>query len=307
MKMVAYSFSLLALSACGTIENSSNINAADSSSQKLLVFSRDLRTVDGDLVEIVLKKEKSQKYEANLIRTRTTSAGSRRETELLGKDLTCVIDNDSGPFAKVNPLDNLLSVACASDKRSLDGTLRELKIETDTEKAGFKASIRSTYFDRCLGKEVSETRDLSGRLMLEGTTQLVQSPNNPTASAKTVFIRDQRAQGGPLAELTIIKTNDEGFDAFLSLESMGSGGKRRELNSLGEGMECNFLKDSSGILVTLKCYIDNRNLDGALQEVNIQLQSDGSYNASHRVALTSIQTGQSVDHTEEIAKGLRYK
>ena len=256
----------------------------------------------------MLLKNAEGKYDATLFETYAGRGGQGHKKEVLAQGLSCTFEEEEpGILARVDavPVDYLRGATCTVDKRPVDGELKELTIRTGDAEL-FSAALRSAFYDRRSGGEVSETVKIGSGLKVAGRS-LITYEGRVEADyvGKTIFVRDQLAVGGPRVEIALLKLKDGSYDARYTLSAEGRKGSNREENLLGAGLACNFAKDAAGTLQKVICYVDERPVDGVLNEIAIERQSNGLFNAKQRIALTSIISGESVDKTEDLVKNLQ--
>ena len=154
---VASSFTILCislLSSCGSNVNlASSLDTAVESRPDKVLFSVDLRPVDGALTEIILEKNADGKYDASkhvVIVSRSTGiSGEKRET--LATGLACKFSS--------------ASISCVVDRRPVDGALQELEIVKRSD-AKFDASLRTVYVSRRDAATIDETKIIAEGLKL---------------------------------------------------------------------------------------------------------------------------------------------
>lgn len=166
MKSIALVLTLANLAACGTRPTSSPLSSAFQSR----VFSHDGRPADGVLTEITIANQLgTKKFDISLLTAivdRTTGK-SLESTEVLGNSLDCIF-NDA-------------KITCQKDGRLADGILTEIKLIKESHE--WTASIRTAFFDRQLGKEVDETKQIDSRLI----EQKQNDSNNNVNLTKSVL------------------------------------------------------------------------------------------------------------------------
>ncbi len=309
MKNSILTFTVIILSACsrfGVTESKSLVASPDPKFSKL-VFSRDLRPIDGALIEIIVENNALGKYDANLIKKYADQAGSKRQSKKLAPNLECSFSEEPSILARVDekPIDRLTKIICVSDQRPVHGELKELTFKK-VSGSMFSASLRTAYFDRSAGKPVDTTELLESALMLSGTVPPTFITPEPEENGEQWhFRRDLRAVEGPLVEIALIKSSANTYYATVSKAYISPSGNHQERdNILAEDLECIFSKNTAGKLAKVSCLVDHRPVDGELRELTIELQSDSSYNTSLRIASRSIISGEIFDQTEQIATGL---
>jgi hypothetical protein len=306
MKLSYLALTLIGLGGCTNGITTSQSQATSAQGLENLVFSRDLRPVDGALIEIAINKNSQGKYDATLTNTYAGRGGAHQETETLATGMDCTFDQQEPGIldrADAGPKDYLLGLSCIVDKRPMDGEKKELTLAKDTGNT-FKATLASSFFDLRSGNEASESKELASRLKLAGT---LQEPIAEIEGEKTLFVRDLRATDGPLTEIAIIKTENGIYSATFTVTSAGRGGNHQDQKLLGEGMACNFSKDGAGAISQVLCEVDERPVDGTLQELTIKRQDNGLYSASHRTAWVDFQTGEPGELIEALAKDLQLR
>jgi hypothetical protein len=307
MKLSYLALTLIGLGGCTNGITTSQSQATNAQGLENLVFSRDLRPVDGALTEITINKNSQGKYDATLTNTYAGGSGANQETETIATGMDCTFDQKEPGIlerADAGPKDYLLGLTCIVDKRPSDGEKKELTLVKDTTGNTFKATLASSFFDRRSGNEASESKELASRLKLAGT---LSAPITEIEGEKTLFIRDLRATDGLLTEIAIIKTENGIYSATFTVTSAGRGGNHQDQKLLGEGMACNFSKDGTGAISQVLCEVDDRPIDGTLQELTIKRQDNGRYSASHRTAWVDFQTGEPGEVIEALAKDLQLR
>ena len=310
MKKSILTLLIIILAACSRfgVTESDPLLAPTDAKRSSLVFSRDLRPIDGALVEMTLENDALGKYNANLIKTFADQAGSKKQSEKLASNLECSFSKEEPSIlARVDekPIDRLTKIICVSDQRPADGELKELTFEKVSGSL-FSVSLRTAYFDRISGKQVDTTTVLESALMLKGTMPpIFITPEPATNGEKWHFSRDLRAADGPLVEIALIRSSANTYYATVSKAYISPTSYNQEKDILAEDLECNFSKTAAGKLAKVSCLVDDRPVDGELRELTIELQSDGSYITSLRRASRSIISGEKFDQTEQIVKGLK--
>ena len=148
MRSIALLLTLSGLTACGTHESSSPLSSAS----KKRVFSHDGRPADGALTEITIANQMgTKKFDISLFTALVDRATGKslESTEVLGNSLDCIFSD--------------AKITCKKDGRPADGVLTEVKLIKKSNK--WTASVRTAFFDRLLGKEVDETKEIDSRLM----------------------------------------------------------------------------------------------------------------------------------------------
>ena len=116
------------------------------------------------------------------------------------------------------------------------------------------------------------------------------SPTDGTENLKDanslVFSRDLRMTDGALTEVTLRKGVSGTYDVSVHTKSI----EDQELTiEIATGMKCKFVQTS------ISCVKDLRRVDGALKDVSIQKDDDGSYIIGARAQFLNRETGQTND------------
>ena len=142
------------LTACGAkLQNASLLENSKSNRASKMVFSVDLRPVDGALTEIILEKALDGKYDAmkrKVFVDRRTGSESDTTTEI-ASELTCKVTQ--------------AKISCKVDLRPVDGALKQLTI-TKRQDLKYDASLNTEFLDRHNGSTVSKTEELATGLSL---------------------------------------------------------------------------------------------------------------------------------------------
>ncbi len=122
-------------------------------------------------------------------------------------------------------------------------------------------------------------------------------PEGPEAGT-LVFRRDDRPVDGELRELTIAEEAGGTYMATLHTEVVGIGGPVEETSVLATGL--------SGTIddAEIRLSRDDRPVDGALKELVVIQNAEGTFDATLRTAIFDRINGVEVDETEEIGSGL---
>jgi hypothetical protein len=109
-----------------------------------------------------------------------------------------------------------------------------------------------------------------------------------------VFSRDLRMRDGALTEVIMKKTGSSTYDISVHtvFVSRQSGETEDQTRDIGSDMRCKFV--GTGI----NCSKDMRPVDGALKEISIQKNDDGTYIVGENTKFVNRQTGK----TEESSK-----
>ncbi len=144
----------LSLAACGTSKTASSTNGFPGFTANPIIlvqddalsFARDLRPVDGDLVEVKLAKDADGKYTASLRTAFYDRINGKAidETNELASGLTCLLTR--GDYS------------CSVDKRPVDGALTVLSIAQGEE--GMTAKLTSTFVNRQTGENEVSVKEL---------------------------------------------------------------------------------------------------------------------------------------------------
>ena len=102
-----------------------------------IVFSRDLRPSDGDLVSITLAKQPDGRYAASLYEDHFDRIAKKEvsQTTSISANLKCEFTLDSDQV--------LIQMECTNDLRMVDGALTDLTIASDKSSGWYSASLRT--------------------------------------------------------------------------------------------------------------------------------------------------------------------
>lgn len=149
----------LGLAACGenAASHSSSVNPLHSIGHGL-VLSQDLRPVDGNLTEVIIRRTPNGSYTAQL---HTLTSGfvvpPVDKVEDLGFGLSCFATK-RGELIK--------TVMCSRDDRPVDGVLIDLTASINSS-GTYDVTLLREYMNRVTGKVVRETRNIADHLALE--------------------------------------------------------------------------------------------------------------------------------------------
>ena len=151
---IALASTVLSLvAACGsqashsTLTQSNDIGAA-SSQPSIMVFSKDMRPVDGKLEEVTVKKDEDGTYVVSL-----RTAFANRETGSMVEKTTVLVDGAKCSF-------DAYLVSCRKDLRPVDGALTEVNLVTASNGVTI-AVLHKVIVDRENGQENESTTTIA--------------------------------------------------------------------------------------------------------------------------------------------------
>lgn len=159
MKMPVLALLTFVLAACGSEQSASTAKDTTVQSQEAvavqvqeLVFSRDMRPVDGVLTELAFKKSDQNLYTATLRRAASYMDGGESDTtDTLATALECV--QTGADFF------------CSRDSRPSDGYLVELTM-TKNSSGRYDVTQRTAYYDLLAGEDVDFSDTIASGLNL---------------------------------------------------------------------------------------------------------------------------------------------
>jgi len=240
-----------------------------------IVFSRDLRPVDGTLKELRLRLDDNGAWEATL-RTAFFDRIEGKEvdaTETLASGLDCIVGD---------------GVQCSRDLRPVDGALVELDVARNAHDS-FDATLHREFFDRINGEVVTETDTLAMGLFRQDEVQL----------ETLTFARDLRPVDGALTEIFLAETSPGIFDVSVHTNFFNRiEGKEVDENELvASGLPCE-------VGVNVHCERDMRPVDGALTVLDVDIDQLGRYTATLRTAHFDRIAGEEVRTEAVLGAGL---
>lgn len=144
--------SVLSIVSCGRSDSRSNLDSAAASQS--YSFVRDMRPVDGLLLNVTFTQQVDMKWRIEISKTGRVATPAVTTVD----DLTCKITNFQAGLT-------VSSMDCRFDARPVDGGLTQF-IVTRTEAGTYKITNINSYYDRVHGKEVT-TSTIIGTKMIQ--------------------------------------------------------------------------------------------------------------------------------------------